>query len=311
MANYKKKKIGILTGGGDCAGLNSAIKWVVNTATDRRLVKERGVQFEVLGIKEGWKGLSFNTDSQKEMEDYIWPLNEEIVRTWDRCGGTNLGTSRFNPYNPKKDTSRITLKNIEKLGLDVLIAIGGDDTLSVAAKLSNDGVNVVGIPKTIDKDLPETEYSLGFETAVEVITSLVDNLRTTASSHGRIFVIETMGRTAGWLALRGGEGSGAHIILIPEYDFSLERVNELVVEGRKAGERYDIVVVAEGAKPSGSARLVKDGKTDMFGHEILGGIGEYLAAEINKGTGIETRSLGLTHLQRGGTPVAYDRRMGR
>jgi len=192
-----------------------------------------------------------------------------------------------------------------------LIAIGGDDTLSVAAKLSNDGVNVVGIPKTIDKDLPETEYSLGFETAVEVITSLVDNLRTTASSHGRIFVIETMGRTAGWLALRGGEGSGAHIILIPEYDFSLERVNELVVEGRKAGERYDIVVVAEGAKPSGSARLVKDGKTDMFGHEILGGIGEYLAAEINKGTGIETRSLVLSHLQRGGTPVAYDRRMGR
>jgi ATP-dependent phosphofructokinase / diphosphate-dependent phosphofructokinase len=309
MANARKKKIGVLTGGGDCAGLNSAIKWVVKTALDKRLEKERGVQYEVIGIKEGWRGLSF-TDTRK-IDDYIWPLNEETVRTWDRYGGTNLGTSRFNPYNPKDNTSKTTLKNIEKLGLDVLIAIGGDDTLSVAAKLSEDGCNVVGIPKTIDKDLPETDYSLGFETAVEVITNMVDSLRTTAGSHRRIFVVETMGRTAGWLALKGGESSGAFIILIPEYDFSMERVNELILEGRKAGTRYEIVVVAEGAKPSGGAAVVKDGQIDAFGHETLGGIGEWLATQINKGTGIETRSVVLSHLQRGGTPVAYDRRMGR
>jgi ATP-dependent phosphofructokinase / diphosphate-dependent phosphofructokinase len=311
MADIKKKIIGVLTGGGDCAGLNSAIKWVVRTALDKRLEKEKGVQFEVLGIKEGWKGLSFNTDSQQEMENNIWPLNEEIVENWDRIGGTNLGSSRFNPYNPNKDTSRVTLNNIEKLGLDVLIAIGGDDTLSVAARLSGDGVSVVGIPKTIDKDLPETDYTLGFQTAVEIITSMVDNLRSTANSHRRIMVVEVMGRTAGWLALRGGEASGADLILIPEYDFSIERINELVLADRKAGSLYDIVVVAEGAKPTGGARVVKDGKIDMFGHETLGGVGEFLASEINKGTGVETRSVVLSHLQRGGTPVAYDRRMGR
>ncbi len=306
-----RKKIGVLTGGGDCAGLNSAIKWVVKTALDRRLEKERGIQYEVLGIKEGWKGLSFTGSTRKEVEENIWPLNEEIVRTWDRSGGTMLGTSRFNPYDPKNDISKIALKNIEKLGLDVLIAIGGDDTLGVAAKLSQDGVNVVGIPKTIDKDLPETDYSLGFETSVEVITTMVDNLRTTAGSHRRIFVVETMGRTAGWLALKGGESAGAYIILIPEYDFSMDRVCELILEGRKAGTRYEIIIVAEGAKPAGGFRVVKDKKIDSFGHETLGGIGEFVASGINKVTGIETRSVVLSHLQRGGVPVAYDRRMGR
>jgi ATP-dependent phosphofructokinase / diphosphate-dependent phosphofructokinase len=169
----------------------------------------------------------------------------------------------------------------------------------------------VGIPKTIDKDLPETDYTLGFQTAIEIITSMVDNLRSTASSHRRILVVEVMGRTAGWLALRGGEASGADLILIPEYDFSIERINELVLADRKAGSLYDIVVAAEGAKPTGGARIVKDGKTDMFGHETLGGVGEFLASEINKGTGVETRSVILSHLQRGGTPVAYDRLMGR
>ena len=305
----KKKKIGVLTGGGDCAGLNSAVKWVVKAALDPRLEQERGLQYGVIGIKEGWRGLSF-TDISK-IEDYICPLNEEIVRTWDRYGGTNLGTSRFNPYNPKDNTSKTVLKNIKNLGLDVIIAIGGDDTLGVAARLSQEGCNIVGIPKTIDKDLPETDYSLGFETAVEVITNMVDSLRTTAGSHRRIFVVETMGRTAGWLALKGGESSGAYIILIPEYDFLMERVNELILEGRKAGTRYEIVVVAEGAKPVGSAAVVRNGKIDAFGHQTLGGIGEYLAEEINRGTGIETRSVVLSHLQRGGIPVAYDRRMGR
>ncbi len=304
----KSSRIGVLTGGGDCAGLNSAIKWVTKTALDARLEKERGVSFEVFGIREGWRGLAFNEDEQK---DYIVPLTEEIVRTWDRYGGTNLGTSRYNPYNPQLNTSKLVISNIEKLGLDVLIAIGGEDTLGVAGKLSREGVNVIGIPKTIDLDLAGTDYSLGFETAVEVITDIVDKLRTTAGSHRRIFVVETMGRSAGWLALRGGESCGAYVILIPEYDFSVERVNDLILEGRKAGMRYDIILVAEGAKPTGGKAITKDSKIDSFGHESLGGVGDYLCKEINDSLGIESRSVILGHIQRGGAPCAFDRRMGR
>jgi 6-phosphofructokinase 1 len=305
----KKIKIGILTGGGDCAGLNSAVKWVTKTALDRKTEHERDFQYEVVGIKDGWKGLSF-TD-KKELEANMMPLTEDVVRTWDRFGGTFLGTSRFNPYNSKDNTSKTTLANIKNLGIDVLVAIGGDDTLSVAAKLHKDGVPVVGIPKTIDKDLAGTDYTLGFETSVEVITDIVDKLRTTAGSHSRVFVIETMGRSAGWLALKAGESAGAFITLIPEYDFDMSRVNELILEGRKGGARYDIVVVSEGAKMRGGAIVARDKKFDAFGHETLGGIGEFVAEEITKGTGIETRCVILSHIQRGGTPCAYDRRMGR
>ena len=302
-------KIGILTGGGDCAGLNAAVKWVTKTALDRQSEKERDFQYEVVGIIDGWKGLSFT--NTKELEDNIIPLTENIVRTWDRFGGTYLGTSRFNPYNTKNNTSKTTLANIKHLGIDVLVAIGGDDTLSVAAKLHQDGVPVVGIPKTIDKDLAGTDYTLGFETSVEVITDIVDKLRTTAGSHSRIFVIETMGRSAGWLALKAGESSGAYIILIPEYDFDMNRVNELILQGRKGGARYDIVIVSEGAKVKGGNTISRDKKYDAFGHETLGGIGEYVASEITKGTNIETRCVVLSHIQRGGAPCAYDRRMGR
>jgi ATP-dependent phosphofructokinase / diphosphate-dependent phosphofructokinase len=311
MTDSKKTRIGILTGGGDCAGLNAAVKWVTKTALDRRLEHERGTQYDVLGIMEGWKGLSFTGNTKEEIEDNVLPLTEELVSTWDRYGGTNLGTSRFNPYNSKNNTSRTILANIEKLGIDVLVAIGGDDTLSVAAKLHEDGIDVVGIPKTIDKDMPETDYSLGFETAVETITDIVDNLRTTAGSHRRVFVVETMGRTAGWLALKGGESSGAYIILIPEYDFDMQKVNTLILEARKGGTRYDIVIVAEGAKPIGGQPVTRDQKTDAFGHETLGGVGEFVANEITRGTGIETRCVVLSHIQRGGTPCAFDRRMGR
>jgi 6-phosphofructokinase 1 len=169
----------------------------------------------------------------------------------------------------------------------------------------------VGIPKTIDKDLAGTDYTLGFETAVEVITDIVDKLRTTAGSHSRIFVIETMGRSAGWLALKAGESSGAYIILIPEYDFDMNRVNELILKGRQGGTRYDIVIVSEGAKVKGGSTISKDKKYDAFGHETLGGIGEYVASAITKGTNIETRCVVLSHIQRGGAPCAYDRRMGR
>ncbi len=307
----KKNRIGILTGGGDCAGLNSAIKWVVKTALDERLACDRETVYEVLGIRDGWKGLIKADPTSPEIQGYITPLNQEIVRTWDRYGGTMLGTSRTNPYDPKNDQSKKVLANIEELGLNVIIAIGGDDTLGVAAKLSEQGVNVIGIPKTIDKDLPETDYTLGFETALNVITEEVDRLRTTAGSHKRIFVVETMGRNAGWLALEGGESCGAYIILIPEYDFSIDRVCELVWKGRREGARYEIIIVAEGAKPVGGAEVIKQEGVDAFGHKVLGGIGEYLAQEIQKTTNLETRSIVLSHLQRGGAPCAYDRRMGR
>ena len=305
-----KTRIGILTGGGDCAGLNPAMKWVVKTAMDKRLQAERGVEYEVWGIRDGWKGL-VEVEPETTLGEWLMPLTSEIVRTWDRYGGTMLGTSRTNPYNLKNDQSKRVLYNIQKLGLNVLIAIGGDDTLSVALKLAKEGVNVVGIPKTIDKDLIETDYTLGFETALSVITEEIDRLRTTAGSHKRIFVVETMGRNAGWLALEGGESSGAFIILIPEYDFSVEKVNELIIEGRKEGSRYEIVVVAEGAKPAGLAEFVQEERVDSFGHKALGGIGDYLAGEIGKGTGFECRSIALSHLQRGGAPCAFDRRMGR
>jgi ATP-dependent phosphofructokinase / diphosphate-dependent phosphofructokinase len=306
-----KKRIGILTGGGDCAGLNPAIKWVVKSALDDRLQSTRKIQYEIMGIRDGWKGLVKPDPDEEGSVPRLIPLTEEMVRTWDRYGGTNLGTSRTNPYDPENDQSKKVLQNIERFHLDFIIAIGGEDTLGVAYKLHRDGVKVVGIPKTIDKDLSGTDYTLGFETAVNVITEEIDRLRTTAGSHRRIFVVETMGRHAGWLALEGGESSGAYIILIPEYDFEVDRVNELLLEGRKKGARYDIVVVAEGAKPSGGIEVSKEEGLDSFGHKTLGGVGEFLAKEISQAIKVETRSISLSHLQRGGAPCAYDRRMGR
>jgi phosphofructokinase-like protein len=307
----EKKRIGVLTGGGDCAGLNPAIKWVVKTALDDRLRRMRKIECEVFGIRDGWKGLVSPEGDEDFQAPRICTLTEEMVRTWDRYGGTNLGTSRTNPFDPKKDRSKTVLENINRYHLDYLVAIGGEDTLGVAHKLYLEGVNVVGIPKTIDKDLSGTDYTLGFETAVSVITEEIDRLRTTAGSHRRIFVVETMGRHAGWLALEGGESSGAYVILIPEYDFEIERVNELVLEGRRKGARYDIIVAAEGAKPSGYSEITKEEGIDSFGHKSLGGIGEFLAKWISQLAKIETRSITLSHLQRGGTPCAYDRRMGR
>ena len=306
----KTIRVGVLTGGGDCAGLNPAIKWIVKTALDSRLEKERKIKYEVLGIRDGWAGLTSPPESFNESQN-IMPLNEDLVRTWDRSGGTNLGSSRTNPYDPKKDRSKIVLDNMERLGLSALIAIGGDDTLGVAGKLAEEGVNIIGIPKTIDRDLPGTDYTLGFETALNVITEEVDRLRTYAGSHKVVFVVETMGRHAGWLALEGGESAGAFIILIPEFDFSIERVNELVLEGLKAHNRYNIIVVAEGAKPAGKDTVTQRKELDAFGHEYLGGIGNYLAQEIERGTKLTTRSMALGYLQRGGAPCAYHRRMGR
>ncbi len=305
-------KIAVLTGGGDCPGLNGAIKWVTKTALDPLLVKDRSIQFEVLGVKEGWKGLvEVDPDDPASFREYLRPLDEERVRTWDRYGGTNLGTSRTNPFNPKNDRSDKLLENIKKLGIDVVVAIGGEDTLGVAHKLYKRGVKAVGIPKTIDGDLMGTEYSLGFDSAVNIITEEIDRLRTTAGSHNRIFVVETMGRHAGWLALEGGECSGAYIILIPEYPFDIERVCELLLERKGREIQYSIIVVSEGAKLKGRKEFYKDEKLDDFGHHSLGGIAAHITDEIQKKTGFDARYVMLSHLQRGGTPSARDRLMAR
>jgi ATP-dependent phosphofructokinase / diphosphate-dependent phosphofructokinase len=306
-----KRRIGVLTGGGDCAGLNPALKWVVKTALDEQLARARGFHYEVLGIRDGFKGLAVENPKDLEDKKQIEILTEELVRTWDRYGGTMLGTSRYSPYDPKDERSKLVIENIERLGLEVLIVLGGDGTLSIASRLSQSGVNVVGIPKTIDKDLVGTDYTLGFDTALNVITEEVDRLRTTAGSHKRIFVIETMGRTAGWLALEGGEACGAFITLIPEYDFSIDKINEIILDGKRKGSRYEIILAAEGAKFKGGSEIVKKEGADSFGHKALGGIAEIVADAINKGTGLETRSIVLSHLQRGGSPSAHDRRMGR
>ena len=293
-------KIAVLTGGGDCPGLNGAIKWVTKSALDRKLAERRSVSLEVVGITDGWKGLvEIDPDDPRSCERHIRPLDEEIVRTWDRYGGTYLGTSRTNPFNPQNDRSQKVIENIKKLGIDVVVAIGGEDTLSVAYKLHKLGIKTVGIPKTIDNDLMATEYSLGFDTAVNVIMEEIDRLRTTAGSHGRIFVVETMGRHAGWLALHGGECSGAYIILIPEHPFDINRVCDLLRERKGREIQYSIIIVSEGAKPAGEGEFLRDGKMDEFGHHSLGGIASYVAGKIEEKTGLEARPLVLSHLQRG------------
>lgn len=303
-------RIGILTGGGDCAGLNSAIKWVTKTALEPLLTSQRGEALEVLGLRDGWRGLvEVEPGVPASVGRWTLPLDELGVRTWDRLGGTNLGSSRVNPLNP--DRSEKLLENIKALGIDALVAIGGEDTLGAAQRLHSLGLKVVGIPKTIDRDLSGTEYTLGYDSALNVIVEEVDRLRTTAGSHSRTFVVETMGRHAGWLALEGGEAAGAYIMLIPEWDFDLDQVCRLLADRREAGVRYEIVVVSEGAKVRGETEIYLSDKTDGFGHKALGGVGRYVSKEIEKRTGIETRYVVLSHLQRGGQPSAMDRLMGR
>ncbi|MGL4208604.1 MAG: 6-phosphofructokinase, partial [Candidatus Adiutrix sp.] len=305
-------KIGVLTGGGDCAGLNSAVKWVTKAATDPYLTAHRGEAMEVIGIREGWRGLlELNPHDDQSLNKWLMPLDELVVRTWDRQGGTILGSSRTNPFNPKDDQGAKCLENIKALGFYALVAIGGEDTLSVAYRLHGLGQKVVGIPKTIDRDLKGTDYTLGYDSALNVITEEVDRLRTTAGSHSRLFVVEVMGRHAGWLALEGGEAAGAHVILIPECEFEISKVAQLLQRRRQAGVRYDIVVVSEGARIKGQGELYLSDKEDGFGHKVLGGIGEYIARELEKVTGYESRHVILSHLQRGGQPSARDRLMGR
>ncbi len=307
-----KTKVGVLSAGGDCPGINSTIHWLVYSALDKDLAARRGMMFEITGILDGWKGLAeMKPDKKESVKRWTMPLDSQAVRTWDRYGGTRLGTSRINPFDPKKDQSETIIENYKKLGLDALVVIGGPNNLGVAYNLSRRGMKIVGIPKTIDRDLSGTDYTLGFDSAVNIITEDVDRLRITAGSHSRIFVVECMGRKAGWLALEAGEAAGVAVILIPEHDFVLERVIELLKMRKKSGKRYSIVLISEGAKPRGMEEIRERRGQDGFGHYYLGGVGGFLAEQIQKESKLEVRYVALRHLQRGGSPTAYDRRMGR
>lgn len=307
----RKQRIAILTGGGDCAGLNPAIKWATKGLLDAELSKLFRRKFEVVGVMNGWAGLVEGRVTKRGIDKKnFMVLDEGTVRTWDRLGGTNLGTSRTNPLKDEALMAKV-LKTIENQKFEAVVAIGGEDTQSVAEGLRQRGVNIVGIPKTIDKDLRGTDYTLGFATAVEVIKEEIGRLRTTAGSHQRLFVVETMGRHAGHLALQGGIAGGACMVLIPEVDFEFEKVLSILKKRKQSGARYDILVVAEGATPIRKREVVQSHEKDAFGHEMLGGIGEELKKAIKEDGLSEVRCVALSHLQRGGAPCAHDVRIGR
>src|SRR5579863_791614 len=286
-------RVGVLTGGGDCPGLNAVIRAVV-----RKGVQEYG--FEFVGFRDGWRG---------PLEGDTVPLDVQAVRGILPRGGTILGSSRTNPLTDGGDgmsgVERIK-DNLAGLGVDALIAIGGEDTLGVATRLHAEGVSVVGVPKTIDNDLGGTDYTFGFDTAVNIAMEAIDRLHTTAESHHRALIVEVMGRSVGWIALHAGLAGGANVILIPEKPFDIEKVCSYV-QHRFQTRYAPIVVVAEGAHPADGTGEIGSQQLDAFGHIRLGGIGQMLAAEIEKRTGKEARCTVLGHIQRGGTPTAFDR----
>ncbi len=283
-------RVGVLTGGGDCPGLNAVIRAVV-----RKGVKVH--EFEFVGYRDGWKG---------PLEGLTMELGVPQVRGILPRGGTILGSSRTNPFKIEGGVEQIK-ENLASHGVDALIAIGGEDTLGVATKLADLGVNVVGVPKTIDNDLSGTDFTFGFDTAVNIATEAIDRLHTTAESHHRVLVVEVMGRHAGWIALHAGLAGGANIVLIPEQPFDIEEVCRLI-ESRFESRFSPILVVSEGAVPSAGGEMsLVSGEKDAFGHVRLGGIGDRLAQEIESRTGKEARAVVLGHVQRGGTPTAFDR----
>ncbi|MFM9050496.1 MAG: 6-phosphofructokinase [Actinomycetota bacterium] len=282
-------RVGVLTGGGDCPGLNAVIRAVV-----RKGVREYGYDF--VGFRDGWKG---------PLEGTTMPLDISAVRGILPRGGTILGSSRTNPIKIEGGVERIE-RNLADLGVDALVAIGGEDTLGVATKLADHGLPVVGVPKTIDNDLNATDYTFGFDTAVTIATDAIDRLHTTAESHHRVLVIEVMGRHAGWIALHSGMAGGANVILIPEVPFDLDQVCGWV-EQRFQSQYAPIICVAEGALPKDGDLITKDATVDAFGHVKLSGIGDWLASAIEHRTGKESRAAVLGHIQRGGTPTAFDR----
>ena len=283
-------RVGVLTGGGDCPGLNAVIRAVVRKG-------EVVYGDAVVGFADGWKGA---------VEGRTVPLDVERCRGILPRGGTILGTSRTNPYRIPGGAQRV-LDNVAAAGLDALVAIGGEDTLGVAHRLASEGLPVVGVPKTIDNDLSGTEVTFGFDTAVQIATDAIDRLHTTAESHDRVIVCEVMGRNAGWIATYAGIAGGAAEILVPEEPFDIDVVCESLKRRHQKGRYASIVVVAEGARPKEGTIAVRDRQVDQFGHERLGGIGNVLAEEIEKRTGFESRVTILGHIQRGGTPTAFDR----
>lgn len=291
-------KLGILTGGGDCPGLNAVIRAVVQKTIKRH-------DGRVFGIRNGWLGL---------IEGEVEELTLDSVSGILPKGGTILGTSRTNPKKVSGGIERC-VKNIERQRWDALVAVGGEDTLGVALELHRQGVPVVGVPKTIDNDLNGTDYTFGFDTAVNIATEAIDRLHTTAESHNRVIVVEVMGRHAGWIAVAAGIAGGADMILVPEVPISVQEVCTVINRRHQRGKSFSIVVVAEGAqfeeKPGEEGVLViTDSDRDAFGHVKLGGIGKLLADAIEHGTGFETRYSVLGHIQRGGTPTAFDRILG-
>jgi len=282
-------RIGVLTGGGDCPGLNAVIRSVVRKGIDV-------YDYEIVGFRDGWRGL---------LEGNTVPLTVQDVRGILPRGGTILGSSRTNPFKIEDGVEKIK-KNLAELGVDALVAIGGEDTLGVANKLHAEGVQVVGVPKTIDNDLNATDYTFGFDTAVNIAMEAIDRLHTTAESHHRALIVEVMGRHAGWIALHAGIAGGANVILIPEVPFDIEKVCEYV-EHRFKTNYAPIIVVAEGAVPKEGTMAVREGEPDAFGHVRLQGIGQTLEQEIENRTGKEARSTVLGYIQRGGTPTAFDR----
>jgi len=285
-------RIGVLTGGGDCPGLNAAIRAVVRRA--------ESYGYEVLGFKNGWAGLLGTGDCE--------PLTAKSVSGILPLGGTMLGSSRTNPTK-KEEHMQAVLDNLKRYDVGALIAIGGDDTLSVAARLFERGAKTVGVPKTMDNDLDLTDYTIGFNSAVTVVSDALDNLHTTASAHHRVLVVEVMGRDAGWVAVVGGLAGGADYILIPEVPTELKDVCEHLRNRRARGKDFSIIVVSEGATVLGIEAAASDGKVDAFGHIRLDrrSIGETLSREIENETGFETRVTVLGHLQRGGSPSVFDR----
>jgi 6-phosphofructokinase 1 len=281
----------VLTGGGDCPGLNAAIRAIVRKGID-------DFGHSILGFRDGWRG---------PLEDLHEELTVESTRGILPRGGTILGTSRTNPFK-RDDGPELVRKTMEALHLDGLIAIGGEDTLGAAARLHGEhGVPVLGVPKTIDNDLAATDMTFGFDTALQVATEAIDRLHTTAESHHRVMVVEVMGRHAGWIALHSGLAGGGDVILIPERPFDIDDVCGLIRRRHTRGRFFSIVVVAEGAMPEEGTMEVSEGDKDEFGHVRLGGIGHRLEREIEERTGFETRAVVLGHIQRGGTPTAFDR----
>jgi phosphofructokinase-like protein len=288
------RRIGVLTGGGDCPGLNAVIRAIV-----RKGIDVHGHEF--FGFTAGWRGV---------LTGQGIPLDHAATKGILHRGGTILGSSRTNPFKAGESGVDGVRAGMERAGVEMLIPIGGEDTLGVAAKLSEAGIPVVGVPKTIDNDLDGTDFTFGFQTAVQVATDAIDRLHTTAESHDRVIVVEVMGRHAGWIAAYSGLAGGADAILVPERPFDIDEVCDHLRRRHEKGRMFSIVVVSEGAHAADASQADSNGQVDAFGHARLGGVAVMLEREIEQRTGFETRMTILGHVQRGGTPNAYDRVLG-